>query len=234
MAAMGSRTPWSPDGGEPPARGKKRPPRDLNVKLTTGRGKERVVRNGRAVLTEEELRFRTGRTGRDGADFNLHLSYDEIARVVLLPDGASFTVTMKDGVDHTFHVGKHAPAWIEIIEARPNVLSVLGIGADTRFAVTYVPDEELGAALAARAQQEDAAELDLLFVGATHRSDLAHLQESARRLRRPGGALWVVYPVGTRGLDESDVAVAGRAAGLVAAGAVTLSRAYEALKLVVT
>jgi hypothetical protein len=230
---MGSRKPWSPDGGEAPARGKKKAPRDLNVKLDMGRGKGRVVRSGRAVLTEEELRFHTGRTGREGADFNLHLRYEEIARVVLLPDGASLTVTTQDGTDHTFHVGKHAPAWKEMVEARPGVLSVLGVRADTRFASTYLPDEELQAALASRAQPEDAAELDLLFVGAAHPSDLARLRELARRVRQRGGALWVVYPVGTRGLDESDVAAAGRAAGLVAGAAVTISRAYEALKLLV-
>src|SRR4030095_4188264 len=109
-----------------------------------------------AVLTDEELRFRTGRTGREGADFNLHLRYEEIARVVLSPEVASLTVTTQGGTDHTFHSGKHAPAWKEMIEARPGVLSVLGVRADTRFALTYLPDEELQAALASHAQPEDA------------------------------------------------------------------------------
>src|SRR3954468_15396091 len=108
---MGSRTPSTPKPGTQTIRASKAAPRDLNVRVEIGAGKARVVRTGRATLTDDTFRFRTGRTGEQGADFFVHLRYDEIVSVALDPSAVSLTVTAADDTVYKVHIGKHAPAW---------------------------------------------------------------------------------------------------------------------------
>ena len=233
---MGVRTPSSPRGETTPLRARKQAPRDLNCKLETGQGRARVLRTGVAVLTDDELRFHTGRTGREGADFFVHLRYRDLASIALDPTGEALVLTTVEGAQYTLHVGRYASAWKERMARRPRPLDVFGISAGMRVAVDFLPDEELAAEIeacvpGAGAVPADAVGLDVLFVGAEHPADLRRLPEHAQRIKRPGGALWVVHLVGPRGPGEGKIVAAGRAAGLVAAGVVVLSRAHSALRL---
>ena len=74
---MGTRTPSTPKPGTQAIRGKKAAPRDLNVRIEIGSGKGRIERAGRATLTDDTLRFRTGRTGDQGADFRTNGAFQE-------------------------------------------------------------------------------------------------------------------------------------------------------------
>src|SRR5207249_3016269 len=114
-ARMGSRNPSSPKE-EPRTRGKRRAPTDLNCRLEMGHGKDRVVRAGLAVITDDELRFRTGRTGRDGRDFFVHVALGDVRSVALAPSGMAITVTPAEAEAFTLHLGKHAPAWKQLVE----------------------------------------------------------------------------------------------------------------------
>jgi len=234
---MGSRTPSTPKPGTQAIRGKKAAPRSLNVRLETGKGKARVVRLGVAVVTDEELRFRTLRTGQDGADFFVHLRYDELASVEVEPGGGALILTAKVGETYVVHLGKHAPAWKEYLKGPPSRLAVFGVTRSSRLALLHLPDEELSEEIeacvpGAGAVADHVTGLELIFVGAEHKADLDRLGAIALRLKRPGGALWVVYPTSSRGLTEAEVAHAGRKAGLLHTGTVELSRKYQALKLI--
>lgn len=236
---MGSRSPSTAEPNDSPAfRGKKPAPRDLTCKLEMGRGKARIARTGAAVLTEDELRFRTGRTGKDGKDFSVHVRFEDVVELVLEASGVSLTVTPREGEPFTLHVGKHAPAWKTIMEVKTSRLDDLGIKPKTRVAVVGVPDPELVAEIDGRVPGASEVApgvlgLDVIVAGAEHRADLARLGELARRLRRPGGVLLVVHPNDVRGVTLLDVGVAARAAGgLVESGSVEISRTHSALRLV--
>src|SRR5688572_27625755 len=124
---MGSRTPSTPKPGTERVRAKKEAPRELNIRLEQGTGKQRSERFGRATLTETTFRFRTGRTGDQGADFFVHLPYDELTSVVLDANAASLTLTTIDGAVYRLHVGKHAPAWVDYLKPPPGRLALLGV-----------------------------------------------------------------------------------------------------------
>ena len=94
---MGARSPSTPKPDEKPVQGKKPPPREVHCKLDTRLEGKRVTRTGQAVLTADELRFRTDRHGRDGADFNLHLAFAELASAQVDASGAILTLTTDEG-----------------------------------------------------------------------------------------------------------------------------------------
>ena len=195
---MGSRTPSTPKPGTQTIRPSKTAPRDLNIRVEIGTGKARVVRTGRATLTDDTFRFRTGRTGEQGADFFVHLRYDEIASVVLDPSAASLTLTAADGTVYKVHVGKHAPAWKEYMRPPAGRLASFGITENTRLLLLPLPDEELtdeieAAVPGATAVDDSVGDLEVIFFGAEHRADLARLKALAPRLKRPGGVLWIPF-----------------------------------------
>ena len=66
---------------------------------------------------------------------------------------------------------------------------------------------------------------------AEHRADLARLKALAARLKRPGGVLWIVFPVSSRTNVDGDIDKAGAALGLLRTGTIALSRAYKAFRL---
>jgi hypothetical protein len=232
---MGVRSPDLPTGDTTPHRGPKKPPRDLNCKLETGQGRSRTVRAGVAVLTDDELRFHTGRTGREGADFFVHLRYCDLAEVVVAAAGGVLELTTTEGERYRLHVGRYAAAWKELMAQPPRQLDLFGITARMRVAVDFMPDEELAAEIeacvpGAAAVPGDAVGLDALFVGVEHPADLKRFAEHARRIRRPDGALWVIYTPGPRRLAAEKILAAARAAGLHEAGVVVLSRDHEAIR----
>lgn len=235
---MGSRTPSTPKPGTQAIRPKKSAPRDLNVRIESGSGKQRIDRTGRATLTEDTFRFRTGRTGDQGADFFIHVRYDELASVVLDANATSLTLTTEEGVVYRLVVGKHAPEWKEYMKVPEGRLALFGVTPKTRLLLLPLPDLDLADEIEAcvpgcTAVPDHVTGLHLIFFGAEHKADLLRLAQHAKRLKDPGGALWVVYPTSSRGLTEEQVAKAGADAGLVRGSAIVISRDYEALKLFV-
>jgi hypothetical protein len=220
---VGARSPDSPDDTAS-RRGKKAPPRSLSCKVRVGR----VLRRGTATLTDEELRFHTGRTGREGEDFALHLRLDEVGRVEVDAHKGTLAVDSAAHGKLVFMLGRAVTSWQRLIAERPSLVRDLGIGVRSRVAMIAVDDEELEQALGARLVND--GEVDVLLAGASHPADLARLATLACRLR-PGGVLWLVHPEEARGLGEADIAAAARAAGLVAGKAIVLGRGRVARRL---
>jgi hypothetical protein len=232
---MGTRSPDSPDPAAP-ARGKKPVRRQVSCKVQVGRGPARAVRGGVAALTPEELRFHTGRTGRHGRDFFIHIRFEQITSLVADGPAGTLTVATAEGDEVVFFLGRLAVAWKEVIEERPDLLRDLGVSERSRVAVVAVDDDELLQLLEARVRgfgetADDAGDLDALLTGVEHRADLARLGALAARVRAGAGALWVIFRDGVRGVDEEEVAAAGRAAGLVPGKTVVLARDRVALRL---
>jgi hypothetical protein len=232
---MGARSPSKPRAEEKVVQGKKPAPRSLHCKLDTLLEGKKVTRTGEAVLTADELRFRTDRHGRDGADFHLHLAFAELARIEVDASGAILSLTTQEGDVHRLHVGKYAAEWKELLGKREGTLDLLGVGPGSRLVWVAVPDEaELVSELEQHGpapQDERAVDLDLVFVGVEHPADLERVAALARRIRRPGGAIWLVYPERKRDLSPRDLATFARTLRLVDADNVALSRKYGALKL---
>jgi hypothetical protein len=225
---VGARNPDSPGPPAPPR--KRAIPRDTSCKVRIGR----VVRRGVAALTPDELRFHTGRTGRHGEDFFLHLRFEHITSLVADGPAGTLTVATAEQEPIVFHLGRLAVAWKQIIEDRPDLLRELGVGARSRVALVAVDDDALLEALAARGPglaAETGDGLDVLFAGVHHRADLARLDALAARVK-PGGVMWVVYPTGSRGLTETAIVDAARAAGLAAGVTVEVSPRTVAMRMV--
>lgn len=207
-----------------------------------GHGKNRVTRQGLAVLGPEELRFHTGRTGRSGKDFFLHIRYDAITSLAVNASLGLLVVATPEHDDATFHLGRLAAAWKKIIEERPRRLDELGVKPKSKIAVIAVDDDELYAELAARVSGFDPAaadaaitsgkhDLDVLIVGAEHKADLPRVVGLASHVKKPGGVIWVVHPTESRALPTHEIAAAARAVRLVDAGTITFSATHTAIKL---
>jgi hypothetical protein len=202
-----------------------------------GRGAARVVRRGMAALCPDELRFHTGRTGREGEDFFLHLRFEHITSLVADGPAGTLTVATPDQEAIIFHLGRLAVPWKQIIDERPDLLRDLGVTARARVALVADDDDALVQALAARTpgDADSASEagdgLDVLFAGVQHRADLARLGAMAARVRPGSGVVWVVYPAGSRAVTEAAIVAAGRALGLASGITVELSPGRLALRL---
>ena len=115
------------------------------------------------------------------------------------------------------------------------LLDKLGVKPGMRVSVLRVRDEDLAREILARTPDvftRRRARNDLLFLGVDDRSDLARLR-SQRDFIVPDGAIWVVWPKGTKDVDENDVRDAALASGLVDVKVVSLSATHSALKLVI-
>lgn len=220
---MGSRNPDTPQPPRP--RGKKAAPLSTGTKARIGRG---PLRRGTATLAPEELRFHTGRTGREGEDFSVHVRYEDILAFEADGPKGTLTVSTAEHGELVFHLGRVAVAWAEKLGERPDLLRDLGVSKVASVAVVGVQDERLDEALRGRVVED--AVVDVLFAGVEHRADLARLTALAERLK-PGGVLWVVYPEGSRAVSEADITAAGRAAGLVDGATVEVSPGRSALRL---
>lgn len=198
-----------------------------------GKGATRVDRKGMAALGSEELHFHTGRTGRSGKDFSLHIPYGDIEKLEVDVHDGQLTLTVAEHGAIVFQLGKHAGDWKKMIEERPTLLDELGVRKRARVALVGVDDDEFVRELATRVPElsgEEVKEVDLLFVGIEHRADLAQLGPLSKRVRR-GGVVWAVYSEKARAPEEHEIAAAGRAAGLVNGHTVAVSRTLQALRL---
>ena len=224
---MGKRSPDAPPDVAGPKRGKKPPPTATRCRVRFGK----TWRAGAAVITDEELRFNTGRTGREGEDFAVHIRFEHITRVAADAATGLMTVSSQDG-DVVFDLGRLAVAWKDLLDKTPDALRELGIDRGARVDLVAIDDATLTAALEARGVAlATTGQVDVLLAGAEHRADLARLPQLAARLRR-GGTLWVVYPEGSRNIDDEEIAAAARAAGLVDGVTVDVSPGRLAVKLV--
>lgn len=224
----------NPDGPGPSAarRGKKPVRLDASCKVQIGK----VVRSGVAVLTPEELRFNTGRTGREGEDFFVHFRLEQITSLSADGHAGTLTVASADEGPVVFRLGRLAVEWKRIIDERPDLLRDLGVSPKSRVGIVSVDDETLESALKGRIRDlfgdgSDADGLDFLFAGAEHRADLGRLAALAARVRRPGGVIWLVHPAKSRNLPEPEIQSAARAAGLVDGPDVEISTTTLARKL---
>ena len=76
------------------------------------------------------------------------------------------------------------------------------------------------------------ARCDLLFVGFDGREGLARLG-AHKDFIAPDGALWAIWPKGSKAINENDVRDAALAIGLVDVKVVAFSPTHSALKLVI-
>jgi hypothetical protein len=184
-----------------------------------------------AVLGPEELHFHTGRTGREGEDFVLHLRYDDIT--ALRADGPAGTLTVATGDEGevVLQLGRLAVAWKAWIDERPSVLRDLGLTPKSRVAWVGVDDDVMEQALGGLEQTDLGDGLDAMFAGAEHRADLARLEALAQRVRPDGGVLWVVVPAESRVIAEAELAAAARALGLALGRTVELPPGRRAFRL---
>jgi hypothetical protein len=223
---MGARNPESP-GNTTKRKGKKAAPREANCRLKINR---ETPRPGFAVLAEDELRFHTGRTGREGKDFSVHVRYEDMRELEVDAQNGNLWFTTVEGQKMFFEIGRHAAEWKRMIDERPTPLDALDLKPGMRVALERVVVEgELLEAVAAMAVEGD--NLDVLVFGAEHKADLTQLTAAARRVKPGGGVIWVLYTEGSRTISDPDIIAAGRTAGLVSAGAFEISRTQSAVKL---
>jgi hypothetical protein len=201
---MGSRSPDAPEIRD--KRGKKAAPRETTCKVQVGKDEARA---GTAAIGDDGLHFHTGRTGRHGKDFALHVRFADITKLTVDTRLGTLTVDANDSPRLVFHLGRMAPEWKTMIEERPSPLAGMGIRTGAKVATVGIGDEEILAALG----PESAGEVEVLVVGVEHRADLAQLAALKARVR-PAGVIWVLLG-GRKPPTEVDVANAGRAAGLI-------------------
>jgi hypothetical protein len=190
------------------------------------------LRPGRAILEEDTFRFNTGRTGREGADFNVHVRFTDIISLVLEERAGKLTVITRDHEEIVLHLGTRlAVAWKKIMEPRPRRLDLLGIKKKAKLGLIAIDDADLLEEIAAAGVTPSEGDaLDVLMVGASHRADLPRLAELAARVKH-GGTIWVVHPSGAKTLAAHEIIAAARAARLVDAGEYVLSDSLDAVKL---
>ena len=115
-------------------------------------------------------------------------------------------------------------------------LDKLGVKPGQRIAVLDIDDPSFVEELLDRTDSvflgRRRASCDLLFIGARQRGTLQRLRVH-RQFIKPDGAIWVVWPKGTPGINENDVRGAALGAGLVDVKVVSFSDRLSALKLVI-
>ncbi len=138
-----------------------------------------------------------------------------------------------DGGPAELELGKAAEKWARKILHPPSRLAKLGVkpGLTVKLVGEFEADfldelRDAGADLVAGRSRPD-----LLFFAAETTRNLSAIAKLART-RKPGGALWVVYPKGVPAIREIEVIAAGRAAGLKDIKVAGFSPTRTALKFV--
>jgi hypothetical protein len=206
-----------------------------------GDGGERKGMGREAPCT---LRF-GGRVGEGTA----YLDTDELIlrqeRRLAVPVSDLTVVAADDGdVEVSFpgggavlHLDGAGQRWAETLARVPRGrLDKLGVRAGQRVAVLGVLDGSFLEELRGRVDEvvtggSVPADADMIFLAAGQREELGRLPGLAHFIA-PGGVLWVIRPRGRRDITEQDVAVSGKAAGMVAGRAVRFSPTHTADRLV--
>jgi hypothetical protein len=127
--------------------------------------------------------------------------------------------------------------WAELLARGPrNRLDRLGVRAGQLVAVLGTVDgrfvEELHGCVAEVVTGGGVpAGADMIFLAATQREELGRIPGLAHFIA-PGGVLWVIRPRGRGEITEQDVAVSGRAAGMVVGRPLRFSPSHVADRLV--
>ena len=115
------------------------------------------------------------------------------------------------------------------------LLDKLGVKPEHRVSVLGPFEESFLVELRARTQDVSTrrrARNDLLFLQVRDRSDLRRLR-TQKDFIVPEGAVWAVWPKGTKEFNENDVRDAALESGLVDVKVVSFSPTLSALKLVI-
>jgi len=119
--------------------------------------------------------------------------------------------------------------------ARP-LLDKLGVKPEHRVALLGLDDPDFLFQVMGRTAQvyvnRRRAQLDLIFLGVDRREGLRKLRTQKDFIVRDG-AVWVVWPKGSKDINENDVRDAALDAGLVDVKVVSFSSTASALKLVI-
>jgi len=115
------------------------------------------------------------------------------------------------------------------------LLDKLGVKAGHRVSVLGIDEPDFARQLLERDADvrlgHRRARADLMFVGMDRREDLPRLH-THRDFIAKDGAIWVVWPKGSKAINENDVRDAALEAGLVDVKVVSFSPTYSALKLI--
>jgi len=119
--------------------------------------------------------------------------------------------------------------------SRP-LLDKLGVKPEHRVSLLCVDDPDFLFQVLGRASQvyvnRRRAGLDLIFLAVNRREDLRKLRTQKDFIAKDG-AVWVLWPKGSKDVNENDVRDAALAAGLVDVKVVSFSPDLSALKLVI-
>jgi Fe2+ transport system protein FeoA len=116
-----------------------------------------------------------------------------------------------------------------------SLIDKLGVRPGTRVSVLGAGDQGLVAELRGRGADVSLRrrrESDLVFLGLARPGDLRRLASVEPSLRRDG-AVWAVFPRGSRDLREAEVIRAGVESGLVDNKVVRFSDTHSALRFVI-
>jgi hypothetical protein len=120
--------------------------------------------------------------------------------------------------------------------SRRPLLDKLGVKPEHRVAVLGLDDGDFLFQLVSRASEvyvnRRRTGVDLIFLGVSDRRDLRRLR-TQRSFIAKDGAVWVVWPKGSKDVNENDVRGAALGAGLVDVKVVSFSPTLSALKLVI-
>ena len=116
------------------------------------------------------------------------------------------------------------------------LLDKLGVKPEHRVSVLGVDEVEFLERLLERTRNVYVGKrrvgVDLIFLGVNSREDLRKLR-TQKDFIVPNGAVWVVWPKGSKAVNENDVRDAALDAGLVDVKVVSFSDRLSALKLVI-
>jgi hypothetical protein len=183
------------------------------------------VAEGRAQLESQDLRFR--------GEFRLQIPFTEMQ-----------TIEAHDGVlrvvfplgEAEFELGRLADKWASKIRHPRTVMEKLGVRRDASVLLAGVRDESFLTLLRGQASQVSdvraPSPVDLVFFLAEQTDDLGRLKDLQQAIVR-NGAVWVVFPKGSRNVRDVDVMAAAREAGLVDTKVASFSATHTALKLVI-
>ena len=133
-------------------------------------------------------------------------------------------------------LGDQAARWAEKIRSPPSLLDKLGVKRGQRVSVVGIEDREFLDQLSARVDDltrgRARAGSDLVLVAMSDRADLPRLLK-LREAIKAGGAIWVVWPKGSKEFREDDVRAYGPTAGLVDVKVARFSDTLSALKMMI-
>jgi hypothetical protein len=195
---------------------------ELLCKVRSG-GKEA---RGNALLETSELIFR--------GDMRLRIPFVSLQSIVARDGELRLKWTEGSAV---FEIGDHAEKWAHKILHPRSAREKLGIKPGLVISASGMSDQEflkdLRATAGSFSDTKPLKNSDLIFFGAGEAAELAGAGKLVSSLAS-AGALWIVYPKGTKEITELQVIDAGRQAGLVDVKVVSFSAANTALKFVRT